>query len=479
MRSRPNSISVDTNSQPTFAVDELIKAVESFSTDSSPEKVLSDKHQSFFHHVAKTGDTLTSWKHVKEVFIQKLKKVINKFHEDSEYTEGKINNNCENLKFDDMKKILIEKAMSFENVPFTFQRLCELLNNPTKNYTRCDKYMRALDKNMKVVSSWNNTNKVSNDAPATNGTSSDLSTPVKNQGSTAMYSTFNHPIRRQNLPPSPMLTSSGDSKVTVRFPTDAPIKLSLEESKNDEEKMEVDDEVSSTSVDENSQKEDVESKTEEEAAKEQKDEITADMKEAELTKTETSAPEDAGEVSTVSTKRKLETESENQEPSEKKVKVTKEEEPQMDAEESKCEMKSSKVENSGDLVSEKSDCKTSEKAIPVVPESTDVVVSTEKTPEPKVSDEEKSDCVSESLPEPKEETSPENSVSKTEASEVPVTKAVESKPHTGSENSPDEKSVAEKVDDEKASPKKVDEAKASPENVDGEKAPSEKVDEKA
>ena len=29
MRSRPNSISVDTNSQPTFAVDELIKAVES------------------------------------------------------------------------------------------------------------------------------------------------------------------------------------------------------------------------------------------------------------------------------------------------------------------------------------------------------------------------------------------------------------------------------------------------------------------
>lgn len=56
----------------------------------------------------------TSWNHVKEVFIQKLKKVINKFHEDSEYTEGKINNNCENLKFDDMKKILIEKAMSFE-----------------------------------------------------------------------------------------------------------------------------------------------------------------------------------------------------------------------------------------------------------------------------------------------------------------------------------------------------------------------------
>ena len=37
--------------------------------------------------------------------------------------------------------------------------------------------------------------------------------------------------------------------------------------------------------------EDVESKTEEETAKEQKDEITAGMKEAELTKTETSAPE--------------------------------------------------------------------------------------------------------------------------------------------------------------------------------------------
>ena len=56
----------------------------------------------------------TSWKNVKEVFIQKLTKVIGNFHDESEYTEGKINNNCENLKFDDMKKILIEKAMSFE-----------------------------------------------------------------------------------------------------------------------------------------------------------------------------------------------------------------------------------------------------------------------------------------------------------------------------------------------------------------------------
>ena len=171
----------------------------------------------------------------------------------------------------------------------------------------------------------------------------------------------------------------------------------------------------------------------------------------------------------------METEPENQEPSdevpEKKAKVAKEEEPQAEAEESKCEVK---VENSD--VSEKADCKTSEKAVPVVPESNDVVVSTEKIPEPKVFDDGKPDCVSASLPEPKMETSPENSVIKTEASEVPVPESVGSKPHADSENSPDEKVVVEKVDDANASSGKVDEEKASSEKVDEEKAPSEVVD---
>lgn len=40
--------------------------------------------------------------------------------------------------------------------PFTIQRLCELLSEPKKNYTKCDKFMRGVEKNLMVVSSWHN-----------------------------------------------------------------------------------------------------------------------------------------------------------------------------------------------------------------------------------------------------------------------------------------------------------------------------------
>jgi len=476
-RSRPNSISVDSNSQQTFDVDELVKAVESFATEDSPDKTLCEKHDNFFHHVAKTGDILTSWKNVKEVFIQKLTKVIGNFHDESEYTEGKINNNCENLKFDDMKKILIEKAMSFENVPFTFQRLCELLSNPSKNYTRCDKYMRALDKNMKVVSSWNTNNKVSNDAPTTNGTSSELNTPVKNEGSSAMYP-FNPPMRRQNLPISPMLTSSGDSGVKLRYPpnTNTPIKLSLpadEETEKEisDEKMEVDDEVSSTSAEENtdnSDKDVVKNNTEEKTTKQNDDTIdnSVETKQPDLSKAKIPVPEvsdqsakDVGEPSTVPSKRKLEPESdaESQEASdevpEKKVKVTKEEESQVKGEESSCEEKSSKAESSDVLVSEMAAPETPAEVVPAVVETENSTseVSALKLPESKVSDDEKSSCVTTNLSETNMETSSSSEilVCKTESPEVPVSETVNSQT-TDSEIATDEKAVSEKLDEEKA-----------------------------
>uniref|UniRef100_A0A3B3D404 Serine/threonine-protein phosphatase 4 regulatory subunit 2-A-like n=1 Tax=Oryzias melastigma TaxID=30732 RepID=A0A3B3D404_ORYME len=37
-------------------------------------------------------------------------------------------------------------------VPFTIQRLCELLTDPKRNYTSTDKFLRGLEKNVMVVS---------------------------------------------------------------------------------------------------------------------------------------------------------------------------------------------------------------------------------------------------------------------------------------------------------------------------------------
>jgi serine/threonine-protein phosphatase 4 regulatory subunit 2 len=51
-----------------------------------------------------------------------------------------------------MKKMLIDKLDSFSAAPFTIQRICELLGEPRKQYSRIDKFMRAVEKNILVVS---------------------------------------------------------------------------------------------------------------------------------------------------------------------------------------------------------------------------------------------------------------------------------------------------------------------------------------
>lgn len=51
-----------------------------------------------------------------------------------------------------MKTALLERLDSFSAAPFTVQRICELLTDPRKQYSRIDKFMRAIEKNILVVS---------------------------------------------------------------------------------------------------------------------------------------------------------------------------------------------------------------------------------------------------------------------------------------------------------------------------------------
>lgn len=48
--------------------------------------------------------------------------------------------------------MLLERFDTFNGPPFTIQRLCELLSCPRKEYNRVDKFMRAVEKNILVVS---------------------------------------------------------------------------------------------------------------------------------------------------------------------------------------------------------------------------------------------------------------------------------------------------------------------------------------
>uniref|UniRef100_A0A1I7U471 SPK domain-containing protein n=1 Tax=Caenorhabditis tropicalis TaxID=1561998 RepID=A0A1I7U471_9PELO len=52
-------------------------------------------------------------------------------------------------------EFILEKAKSFDGFPFTWQRLCELLIEPMKHYNTIDKFLRAVDKVINVVTTIN------------------------------------------------------------------------------------------------------------------------------------------------------------------------------------------------------------------------------------------------------------------------------------------------------------------------------------
>lgn len=56
--------------------------------------------------------------------------------------------NVDQFNYEAMKTLLFTRFDRFQAAPFTIQRLSELLVHPKKHYTRLDKFMRALEKNI-------------------------------------------------------------------------------------------------------------------------------------------------------------------------------------------------------------------------------------------------------------------------------------------------------------------------------------------
>lgn len=58
--------------------------------------------------------------------------------------------NVDPFNFDSIKVKVFEQLDAFVGIPFTVQRLAELITSPRKHYKRTDKFMRAFEKNMLV-----------------------------------------------------------------------------------------------------------------------------------------------------------------------------------------------------------------------------------------------------------------------------------------------------------------------------------------
>uniref|UniRef100_A0A2M3Z399 Putative serine/threonine-protein phosphatase 4 regulatory subunit 2 n=1 Tax=Anopheles braziliensis TaxID=58242 RepID=A0A2M3Z399_9DIPT len=131
--------------------EEILLLLERFTK--SKQKDIPRELEDYLNFVARTGDTVYRWVLVKPLFREKLVNVITDFHDNTpSIADLPPCPNVDPFNYERMKRALLERLDSFNSAPFTVQRICELLTEPRKQYTRIDKFMRAVEKNILVVS---------------------------------------------------------------------------------------------------------------------------------------------------------------------------------------------------------------------------------------------------------------------------------------------------------------------------------------
>uniref|UniRef100_A0A4W4E9F3 Serine/threonine-protein phosphatase 4 regulatory subunit 2 n=1 Tax=Electrophorus electricus TaxID=8005 RepID=A0A4W4E9F3_ELEEL len=131
-------------------IDTLLEALKDF--EKKGKKEVSLVLDQFLCHVAKTGETMVSWSQFKSYFLFKLEKVMEDFRASAPEQRGPANPNVESVPFEEMKERILKIVNGYNGIPFTIQRLCELLTDPKRNYTGTEKFLRGVEKNVMVVS---------------------------------------------------------------------------------------------------------------------------------------------------------------------------------------------------------------------------------------------------------------------------------------------------------------------------------------
>ncbi|XP_062852791.1 serine/threonine-protein phosphatase 4 regulatory subunit 2-B [Trichomycterus rosablanca] len=130
-------------------IDSLLEALKDFEKGKKEVTPVLDQ---FLCHIAKTGETLLSWSQFKSYFLFKLEKVMEDFQASAPEQRGPSNPNVESVPFEEMKERILKIVNGYNGIPFTIQRLCELLTDPKRNYTGTEKFLRGVEKNVMVVS---------------------------------------------------------------------------------------------------------------------------------------------------------------------------------------------------------------------------------------------------------------------------------------------------------------------------------------
>uniref|UniRef100_A0A0N5AII2 Serine/threonine-protein phosphatase 4 regulatory subunit 2 n=1 Tax=Syphacia muris TaxID=451379 RepID=A0A0N5AII2_9BILA len=125
--------------------DDAVKRLEGFS------KYPNQDVEDYFEFVAKVGRPYFKWEIIRPAFLWKLKQVMMDMEKNEcEDTTGQLGM-CSKEDICCQREFIMKTASEFNGTPFTFQRLCELLVTPSRHYKRLDKYLRAVEKNINVV----------------------------------------------------------------------------------------------------------------------------------------------------------------------------------------------------------------------------------------------------------------------------------------------------------------------------------------
>ncbi|KAL0266714.1 UNVERIFIED_CONTAM: hypothetical protein PYX00_009184 [Menopon gallinae] len=130
--------------------EEVLNLLDEFAKVKS--KDIPNDLEKYLLYVAASGDPVYQWSLIKSLYRQKLLNVITEFYETYPTMDTPAVPNVDPFNYETMKNSLLERLDSFASAPFTIQRISELLTTPTKQYNRVDKFMRAIEKNIWVVS---------------------------------------------------------------------------------------------------------------------------------------------------------------------------------------------------------------------------------------------------------------------------------------------------------------------------------------
>ncbi|XP_058826028.1 serine/threonine-protein phosphatase 4 regulatory subunit 2 [Topomyia yanbarensis] len=131
--------------------EEVLQLLERFTK--LKQKEIPRELDDYLGFVARTGDTVYRWAVVKQLIRTKLMHVITDFYDNTpSIADLPQCPNVDPFNYEQMRRMLIDRLDSFNSAPFTVQRICELITEPRKQYTRIDKFMRAVEKNILVVS---------------------------------------------------------------------------------------------------------------------------------------------------------------------------------------------------------------------------------------------------------------------------------------------------------------------------------------